>query len=157
MSSLVCFTDGSAIKNGSPNARASYSVVWPEHPHMNVAVSIPPPCTNNRGEFSGAIRALQQADELDPLKEHKLVIYTDSMLLVNSLTKWISKWIKNGWVKSDGSEVLNKDLLKLLVDGMEKRKVDFVHVKAHTKAMTFEAINNRLADRLAKDCLVNST
>jgi len=147
---LVCFTDGSALNNGSPKAKASYAVVWPDLPHMNFAQTIPAPCTNNRGEFSGAIKAMEQANILDPERIKTLLIYTDSMLMINSLTKWIGKWKRNGWVKSDGNEVLNRDLLETLDKGMQERKVEFVHVKAHTKDDTFEAINNRLADSLAK-------
>ena len=151
--SLVCFTDGSAINNGKPNAIASYSVVWPDFPDMNVAEVIPPPCTNNRGEFSGAIKAIELAKVMDPSGDKPLVIYTDSMLMINSLTKWIKGWKKNNWVKSDGKDVLNKDLLELIDQGMKDRNIQFIHVKAHTKDDSFEANNNRLADELAKKAI----
>jgi len=154
MASLVCFTDGSALRNGAPNAVASYAVVWPDHPDKNVAEKIPPPCTNNRGEFFGAIRAMEIAHEIDPTGKVPLTIYTDSMLLVNSMTKWMPGWKKSGWIKSDSKIVLNRDLLEQLDAGMAKRPIMMIHVKAHTKADTFEANNNRLADELARGVLL---
>ena len=156
--SIRCFTDGSAKNNGKPNCRASFSVVWPDNMEYNYAEEIfecngiKP--SNNRGEYSGAIKALELVDIIDPTRQQKLDIYTDSMLLVNTMTKWIFNWKKNNWNKCDGSCVLNKDLLEKLLTLIEQRKTSFIYTKAHTKDLTFEAIHNRLADTLAKKVIL---
>ena len=155
--SIICFTDGSAKNNGKLNCRASFSVVWPNNMEFNCAEEIEDfegiKPSNNRGEYSGAIKALEIADLIDTTREKKLDIYTDSMLLVNTMTKWIANWKRNNWIKSDGNVVLNVDLLKRLLQLTEKRKTSFIYVKAHTKEMSFEAIHNRLADSLAKSAI----
>ena len=153
MPPLICFTDGSAIFNGKPNCRASFAVVWPSHPQLNCAEEISLPASNNRGEFSGAIKALQIAELHFP--DDDLHIYTDSKLLIQSMTSWIYKWVKNNWMKANGSAVLNKDLLDTLHNLVQKRTnlPKFIYVKAHTKDTTFEAEYNRLADKLAKDAI----
>lgn len=154
MTPIVCFTDGSAIFNGKPNCRASYAVVWPEHPHLNCAEEIPPPASNNRGEFYGAIKAMQIAPTNRNDNDNELYIYTDSKLLIKSMTEWIHKWKKNNWLKADGTPVLNQDLLEIMYDLVQKRKTKFIYVQAHTSNTTFEAENNRLADKLAKQALL---
>lgn len=155
--SIICFTDGSAKNNGKINCRASFSVVWPNHMEYNCAEEIMEQDgvkpSNNRGEYSGAIKALEIADLIDPTRQKQLEIYTDSMLLINTMTKWITNWQRNNWIKSDGNLVLNIDLLKRLVQLTEQRKTRFIHVKAHTKELTFEAIHNNIADTLAKSAI----
>jgi ribonuclease HI len=147
---LVCFTDGSTPKNGSKNAKGGYAVVWPEHPSYDCSGSLVD-TTNNRCEYEGVIKAFEQAEVIDPENIKTLVIYTDSMLIVNSMTKWIVKWKKNNYKKADGSQVLNVDLIKKVDDYMTTRKSIFRHTKAHTKSSSWEAINNDKADKLARE------
>jgi ribonuclease HI len=153
MNYIVCFTDGSAINNGKPNARGSYAVVWPDYPEYNVSACIPQPATNNRAEYSGVIAAFDQADLIDPTRTRPLHVHTDSQLLVYSLTKWLPGWKARGWIKSDNKPVLNKDLLLILDQKMKERKAEFRHVKAHTGLNSWEAIHNDHADKLAKAAL----
>lgn len=153
--SIICFTDGSAINNGKPNARGSYAVIWPEYPKYDIACCIPEPATNNRAEYSGVIAAFEQADVIDPSRTQPLCVYTDSQLLVYSLTKWLSGWKARGWIKSDNKPVQNKDLLLILDEKMKQRKAEFRHVKAHTGLCSWEAVHNDRADQLAKWALTN--
>ena len=155
-SALVCFCDGSCTQNGKRSARASFATVWPNFPHMNEAHILDNgKSTNNRAEFSGALHAINQSDIIDPSKKRTLIIYTESMLLINSVTKWMYSWKKNNWRNWKNQDVKNVDLLKELDDCLKKRCCVFRFVRAHTGGSSFESINNDLADKLATD--INKT
>ncbi len=151
---LVVFTDGSALNNGRKGARAGYGVYWPFEDAMLIG-GYPLPRddlqTNNRAEYTACIHALRQAGEIDPSYGKVLHIFTDSMLLIKSVTQWMSGWKKKGWKKSTGEEVLNKDLLEQLDDLLQTRKAIWRHVKAHTGKDDWISIQNDKVDRLAKE------
>jgi ribonuclease HI len=148
---LIVFTDGSAIQN----VKASFATIWPYHEEMNFGCRLGKneQQTNNRAEYHAVIHALKQADELDPNREKTLNIYTDSELLINSMTKWLPAWKKNNWKKSDGDTVMNLDLVQTLDEQLSKRRVAFKHVRAHTGADTWYAKYNDKADKLARGSL----
>lgn len=146
---LICFTDGSAINNGQPNAKASYAVVWPYHGEYNSGGPVFP-ATNNRGEYTALIRAFEQAMIIDPLSLKTLIVYTDSMLMINSLTKWLPGWKRAGYKKSDGETIANLDLVKELETHMQQRSVVLRHVRSHQKTETWESRYNNLVDQLAR-------
>ena len=84
--------------------------------------------TNNRMELMAAIEALSI------LKEPcEVTLTSDSKYLVDAIEKgWLTSWRKNGWRKSDRSEVLNVDLWQRLIVQLEKHTVSFVWVHGHT-------------------------
>lgn len=155
---MTCFTDGACVHNGKKNARASFAVVWPEHPEMNYAQQLRDgeEHTNNRAEFTAVIHAFEQADAMDPGRTVPLQVYTDSMLLINSLTKWMAAWKRNGWRKADGTPVANRDLLETLHAHVGRRVAHFRHVRAHTNKKDWESTFNDYADRCAKAALHGS-
>ena len=147
------FIDGSAINNGSKNCRAGYAVIFPNHEHLNIAEALNNHhfvATNNRAEYMACIRALEQASQEDPNNKYTLVIHSDSKLLIDSMTKWISGWKKNNWVKRDGKKVLNRDLLENLCQLLSHRKVIWRHVRAHTGGTDYNSKWNDIADKMAK-------
>jgi ribonuclease HI len=148
------FTDGSCIQSTKKNAAsrpAGYACVFPEYPKHNFAAKLEgKEKTNNRAEFTACIVALKIADDIDSKYERPVKVYTDSELLINSLTKWLPGWKAKNWKKADGSPVKNVDLLKELEELMKKRRVSFKHVRAHTGKKDWESINNDLADKMAK-------
>jgi ribonuclease HI len=148
------FTDGSCIQSSKKNAGsrpAGYACVFPEYPKNNFAAKLEgKEKTNNRAEFTACIVALQIAEQIDPKYERPLKVYTDSELLINSLTKWLPGWKIKNWKKADGSPVKNVDLLKSLDELMKKRRLVFKHVRAHTGKKDWESVNNDIADRMAK-------
>jgi len=153
---LVVFTDGACSNNGKPNAKAGYSVVWPDYPDYSHAERLPASemQTNNRAEYTGFLQALKTATVIDPTLSKKLYIYTDSMLLVNSITKWMKKWKLNGWKTATHEPVKNKDLLEE-IDRLvfARSKVIVEHVMAHTNNTDWKSKYNNEADRLARDSL----
>jgi ribonuclease HI len=149
---LVVFTDGACSNNGSVRAKAGYGVVWPNNRDFDVSKRLyGSEQTNNRAEFMALIEAQTIADVIDPKQEKPLYVYTDSELLINSITKWLSGWKKNDWKKSNRKPVLNQDLLKKI--DSNPRPLIFKHVRAHTGRKDWESIYNNEADRLAREGL----
>jgi ribonuclease HI len=73
-----------------------------------------------------------------------MVLYTDSNLVVNTLTKWASGWEKAGWKRKDG-EVKNLELVKEAYALARARpKVAIRWIKAHDGSRW-----NEYADALA--------
>ena len=148
---LIAFCDGSAINNGKPDCVCGYGIAWPYHPEHNTAELLKGGLqTNNRAEYMALARTMMIADALDPSFDKTLIVYTDSMLLINSLTKWVYAWKKNGWKKKDNHPVANVDLLVMLEDLREKRKLVLRHVKAHTGKPCWESRFNDKVDLMAK-------
>jgi len=154
---LVCFTDGACSANGQAGARAAYAVVWPDAPAYDVAARLSGSVqTNNRAEYTAALAALQSAERRDPKRRLPLTIYSDSKLLIDSVTKWMAAWKRRGWRKSDGDVVANADLLQALDEAIARRSggVKWVHVAAHTGRADYASRWNDAADRAAVAALV---
>ena len=158
---LTAFTDGSALNKGRLNkgSRAAFAVVWPEHRAFDFSGPVPAdePQTNNRGEFTAALTAMVQADQIDPTRAAPLLIYTDSQLLINCMTRWLRAWRANGWRKRDGGEVANLDLIRAMADRMARREIAFRHVKAHTSGEDYASRHNLEVDELARRALTAIT
>lgn len=148
------FTDGSCLNNGKKNATAGYAIIWPYLEQLNYSSKLKGHATNNRAEYSAIIKALEVAAIYDPNYMKKLYIYTDSELLINSITKWMDKWKKNGWKTANKKDVLNKDLLLQIDDLLKLRNVEFKHVEAHTDKNDWVSIWNDKVDKAAKKTIV---
>lgn len=147
---LIAFCDGACKKNGSKNACGGYSSVWPFHDEFSGGWPLSGQATNNRAEFMGLIKTFEIATSIDPEYEKTLEVYTDSMFMINCITKWMPKWKSNGFKKSDGTEVLNQDLLVIVDEHLKKRKLDIKFVRAHTGKMDWISRNNARADVFAQ-------
>ncbi|CAH0482471.1 unnamed protein product [Peronospora belbahrii] len=149
---LVAFCDGSALKNGRQKCRAGYACIFPHCEEWNVAKQLVEACaTNNRAEFMAALEAMQRANAEDPDKSRLLYIFSDSMLLIRSMTEWVGIWQKNNWTKSDGKPVQNRDLLELLIAEKGSRCICWKHVKAHTGKNDWKSKWNDVADKAARN------
>lgn len=127
--SHVVYTDGSC-----QHGRAGYAFYY-----RNRVVFGPVfPATNNRGELAGAIRALEC------IPDRPIIVKTDSMYVINAITKWIQGWARNGWKTASGTAVLNVDLLTRL-HALSKSDVTYQHVSAHSGIR-----GNEIADVYAK-------
>lgn len=154
---LRVFTDGACERNGRPDARAGIACVWPDAPRLSGAWplldGVTP--TSNRAEMAALLRAARDADALDPpgadgpAGARTLVVHTDSMLLVNTLMRWLPAWRRRGWRKADGEPVLNADLCKQIAAACDRRAVVALHVRAHTGGADERSRLNELADELA--------
>lgn len=143
---IVIFTDGASKGNGSKKSRAGCSVIFPDYPEYNIRHALPIGSTNNRAEYTAIQLAFEQINKLDFMKNKKVYIYTDSQLIIDSMTKWIKSWKRNNWKKSDGKPVLNQDILKRIDELSALRHVTYKHVRAHTGRDDWESIWNQRAD-----------
>ena len=159
MSDIVIFTDGAVPNNQSKmKNKGGVGVFFGENDPRNISLTInatneQPKVTNQVCETIACIKAIETLDNHNLYKN--IIIKTDSMYLVNSMTTWANKWEKNNWMKADGKPVQNLELIKKLYQLSKKLNVKYMHVKAHTKAPPLDSIlysdyyGNYMADKLA--------
>jgi len=138
------WTDGACPNNGKGSAKAGIGVYWGQGHKLNLAQRVAgDKQTNNVAEIQAATMAISQAMGADITM---LEVNTDSQFLINCVTQWMQKWMKNGWKTSTGQDVKNKEDLveldKLLKQGTIS--VKWTHVKGHS-----DNKGNIEADKLA--------
>ena len=131
------FTDGAADPNPGPGGWGAVYVVndrivAEEHGHEGHT-------TNNRMELT----ALLAGCRLVP-PGTRAVLYTDSELCVNTMTKWAKGWEARGWTRRDGP-IKNLELVKALYATLRARpELEIRWIRAHSGARW-----NEYADALA--------
>lgn len=124
---IFIYSDGACSGNPGPGGWAAV-IVMPDNRVLELGGG-ERATTNNRMEMLGAIAALSSvAGRPEPVK-----LYTDSGLLINGITKWISGWKQKGWLTAAGQPVANRDLWERL-DALaqeRKRRLSWAHVKGH--------------------------
>jgi ribonuclease HI len=99
-----------------------------------------PQTTNNRMEYTAALEGLRALPD-----GSDVLIVTDSRLMLDSMTKWITGWKRKGWRTAGGAPVKNQDLVKALDAEIGRHaKVRWEWVRGHAAS----ELNNR-ADELA--------
>ena len=144
------YTDGSCYYEKRPIV-GGYAVYVPGQEHPTVCETANMPLiTSNRCEILGVHHALIICR--NKFRGTQCHIYTDSMYVINVLYRFSPLWRENGWTKSDGTPVKNKDLLEpmCLVFDDVKNDVLVKHVKAHSGKTDVYSRNNSIADMLAK-------
>ncbi|KAJ3136712.1 RNA-DNA hybrid ribonuclease [Geranomyces variabilis] len=150
-STLVAFTDGSALGNGKQGCRAGWAVVFPHNESWNCAEKMMAGrLTNNAAEYLAAHAAIKRANDEDPARVKPLYIFSDSMLLINTMQMWVDAWRKNNWKKRDGTPVMNAPLLQSILAAQGSRRVLWRHVKAHSGRKDWHSVWNDKVDRMAK-------
>lgn len=112
-SQIVVYCDGACLHNGRVDASAGWGVYFedPDLSYLNESCRLGGDVqTNQRAELMAMIRAT----ELSPRDGRRIIIRTDSQYSINTVTKWLSKWQRNGWINSRGQTVKNKDLIQRL-------------------------------------------
>ena len=98
------FTDGSSDPNPGPGGWGAVYVVNNEV--VDQAHGHDPATTNNRMELMALIHGIGLVPE-----GTKATVYSDSRLVVDTVTKWAAGWERNGWKRKTG-EVQNLDLVQ---------------------------------------------
>lgn len=149
---LVAFCAEGAPGNGTPDCRAAYACLFPKHEDWNVVRPVPNDdrATNNRAEFLSALEAMTRANTENPAHDQVLFIFTSCLLLIRSMTEWIDNWVANGWQKSNGKPVKNRDLLEQLRTAQGDRRILWCKVKAHTGLADWESKWHELASLEAR-------
>uniref|UniRef100_T1IVV0 ribonuclease H n=1 Tax=Strigamia maritima TaxID=126957 RepID=T1IVV0_STRMM len=136
------YTDGACELNGQKGARAGIGVYWgPNHP-LNVSEALVVRQTNNRAELQAAVVAIKQA-MYEGFQE--ITIFTDSRYVVWGMTRWIHRWIQNGWNTFYRKPVKNQADFQQLLDAENTIVVNWELVRGHARIE-----GNVAADRLAK-------
>ena len=119
---IIAAADGSALGNPGPAGWAWYvdDTCWAAGGWARG--------TNNMGELTGVLDLLQQTAHVDD----DLLVYCDSLYVINSVTKWLPGWKRRGWRKGDGKPVLNVEIMKALDAALAGRRVRFEWVKGHS-------------------------
>jgi ribonuclease HI len=142
------YTDGSCKSNGNTNALGGTGVVVLKgeeviHTHRETFSQT----TNNRMEYRAMIYAFEWCIE------HQIEsprFFSDSQLLLNTITQWMYGWEKKGWRKSgtgESSKIKNLDLVLRLWELKPRLKnPTFEWVKGHS-----ENLFNQMADDLTNE------
>ena len=119
------FTDGSAVPNPGPGG---WGAVWVEGGEVREQLhGKDPDTTNNRMELTALIEAYRMLPE-----DADVVVYTDSRLCVDTITKWAPGWEKKGWKKKSGP-IKNLELVQeLLALYREHPKAKLEWIAAHS-------------------------
>lgn len=115
--------------------------------------------TNNSAELQAVIRALAVAEEKGITR---LVIRSDSEYVLKNLEKNARVWMRNNWLKADGTLAANAPYWKELIEAEDRwrkagKELELIWVKGHSLEL-----GNCKADELARagsgmvapDCLV---
>lgn len=68
--------------------------------------------TNNIAELTAMIEGLKLIIEKKP---KQALVYSDSKYVIQGLTEWVTTWVRNDWVKQDGTFVANKEYWQTLI------------------------------------------
>ena len=160
MSEVIIFTDGSTLNNQiKGNRKGGIGVFFGDNDKRNISLALKESdnnkVTNQVAELLACTKGIEKILSEEEINNRKIIIYTDSMYIVNSIQKWAINWEKNNWKKSDNKDVENIELIKKLYYYSKNLKIDFRHVKSHQKEPDKNNANykiwygNNQADRLA--------
>jgi ribonuclease HI len=157
MNILNVYTDGSCINNGSQHAKAGYGVYFSKDDERNEYARVEGKQTNNTGELTAIIRALEiLCNEIE--EKRQINIYTDSEYVMKCAGSYGDKLFKNDWKTSTNKVPPNCKLLQKLYKLYKpfKKYIKLIHIKAHTNFQDEHSLGNEEADRLANLAVGNS-
>ena len=140
------YVDGSCSGNGEKENFGGIGVVLVKDNKVIKEYSKPVfNTTNNRTEMKAVILAIQIAKVLNRNVPQEIIIYSDSMYVVQTVNNWMFNWASKGWKKADKKEPENLDLVQTLCQLMQfERAIKVEKIKGHN-GHEF----NELADDLA--------
>jgi ribonuclease HI len=152
---LDIYTDGSCIDNGKQYAKGGIGVYFPNNEYHNISEPYmlgiwKNPPTSQRCELVAIHKAL--TIHMAHFSDMRCRIYTDSDYAIRCLISYGDVWKYNGWKKTNGRPVMNVDVLKPMLNLYKQGNgnISLIFVKSHTNARTICALNNNIADSLAK-------
>jgi ribonuclease HI len=145
---IEIYTDGSCItaKNKAFNVGAWVAVIFMD-PDKIILKGMVENTTHNRMELLAVIESLKYLTDRQETPQ-KINIYTDSQY-VAELEKRGERLKKQNFISGKNKPIQNADLVKILLDLIEKLKPQFIKVKAHQKKSAEENFN-READLLVR-------
>ena len=150
---LIIYTDGSCLAKPRRGGYA-YRLVTIDQNGDEAVVDFGSPgslgATNNQMELIACIEALKHVSSRhSPIPRssyEKVVLYTDSMYVLDGIYPAEAVWPINGWLTQEGEPVHNRDLWSDLVREKQRfRRVEFRRVEGHRTNP-----HNKAVDKLAK-------
>ena len=135
---VVIYTDGACSGNPGPGGWGAILIYGEHRKEIKGGEA---ETTNNRMELIAAIRAIELIN-----RRSEIELHTDSSYLRDGITKWISKWKRNGWKTAQKKPVKNDDLWKELDKLRTCHDISWHWVKGHAG----HPLNER-ADELARE------
>lgn len=125
---LIVYTDGASRGNPGPGGWAA--VILAGDSCMELAGNAVK-ATNNQMELAGVEAVLSDAGALS--WDGPITLYSDSMYVINGLTKWAKGWERNGWITSTKTPVENKGQWQNLLQLMKEygTRISIEKVKGH--------------------------
>ena len=160
MKEIHIYTDGSTLNNQQKGSRTGgLGVFFGDNDKRNISYSLKETpkfkVTNQVAELSACVKAIETIIGSQMIGLKQIIIYTDSMYIVNSMSGWASGWEKNNWKKATGKVIENKNLMIKLYYYSKNLNVIFRHVKAHRDPPSKDSeeyihwYGNDMADKLA--------
>ncbi|KAJ1205212.1 hypothetical protein NDU88_000647 [Pleurodeles waltl] len=151
--SMLLFVDGSSFIDQETGIRhTGAAVVKAEQQGSSDTsqivsqITLPSHFSAQAAELVATIEALQHAEGLE------ITIYSDSAYVTTTMHSSIHRWKRRGFLKSDGSPVMHKDLLVQLIKALTlPSKVAVIKCAAHTNQQDLLSRGNALADWAAKE------
>jgi ribonuclease HI len=129
---LTVYTDGASRGNPGPGGWAAVILTGTKDSDsaMEIAGNATR-ATNNQMELAGVEAVLSDAGAL--AWDGDIVLYSDSMYVINGLTKWAKGWERNGWITSAKTPVENKGQWQNLLLLMKEygSRISIEKVKGH--------------------------
>ena len=125
---LIIYTDGASRGNPGPGGWAA--VILAGDVCMEIAGNATR-ATNNQMELAGVEAVLSDSGALS--WDGGITLYSDSMYVINGLTKWAKGWERNGWITSTKTPVENKSQWQNLLVLMKEygSRISIEKVKGH--------------------------
>lgn len=144
--SIICYTDGSCVNNGKLTV-AGIGIFWSEGHVDNVSKGLKlDEHTNNRTEMLAIIHAIEIAIKRG---YHRVVIRTDSELIVKTMNEWLKMWKVNGWRRVNNKPIKNIDLIQIIDSLCTQLDVSFEHIKGSKNEAHILAKKAMIAERKA--------
>lgn len=145
MSKFMVYTDGGCRGNGQADAICAWGfIVYKENGERVGSKSQAfRGGANNIAEMTAVLEAVKWANR----HSHEIEIYIDSNFVKQSCESWLWNWARKGWQKADGTEVLNKELWKVIHQELttylsKHREIPtFVKVKGHSGDSNNDAVD----------------
>lgn len=129
--SIIIYTDGSSLGNPGPGGYGCV-VVFQDKGLVVELGAYEKATTNNKMELTAIVTALDYLKQYKVSPDTEIVIHTDSSYAINGITKWMFGWLKNNWITSTKTPVLNSEIWKQLIPLKNYFKnLSFKHVRGH--------------------------
>ncbi|KIM74817.1 hypothetical protein PILCRDRAFT_827876 [Piloderma croceum F 1598] len=152
LGTVLLFTDGAAINNGQPNAKAGCGIVFvpalprPKGVAFRLEADNGRPPTSNRAELLAAINALILRVWMGE-GFARIAIASDSEYVVRGICEYVFSWTRRSWITRQRTPVANRDLWERLLSVVEQWENAGVMVQFYLIKRDL----NTEADRLAKE------